>query len=91
MAEQSGGVLFRRMYEDMAMDRLTPEQFDKLTAELLNDMVEKIVGYAPDKSSRHRQQKMEIYYKAEGIIYFAGDICVVEDVRDKWRKSRQTA
>lgn len=41
MAEQPGGVLFRRMYEDMAMDRLTPEQFDKLTAELLNDMVEK--------------------------------------------------
>ncbi len=53
----------------------------ELTAELLNDLVDKIVVHAPDKSSGHRKQKIEIYYKAVGIINIADEDCVVLDVR----------
>lgn len=34
---------------------------EELTAEMLNDLVDKIVVHAPDKSSGHRRQKIEIY------------------------------
>ena len=40
----------------------------ELTSELLNDLVDKIIVHAPDKSSGHRKQKIEIYYNAVGII-----------------------
>ncbi len=40
----------------------------ELTAEMLNDLVDKILVHAPDKSSGHRKQKIEIYYNAVGII-----------------------
>ncbi len=40
----------------------------ELTPELLNDLVDKIIVHAPDKSSGHRKQKIEIYYNAVGII-----------------------
>ena len=40
----------------------------ELTAEILNDLVDKIVIRAPDKSSGHRKQKIKIYYKVIGII-----------------------
>lgn len=53
----------------------------ELTAELLNDLVDKIIVYAPDKSSGHRKQKIEIYYKAVGIINIANDECVALDGR----------
>lgn len=53
----------------------------ELTAELLNDLVDKIVIHAPDKSSGHRKQKIEIYYKAVGIINIANDECVALDGR----------
>ena len=35
---------------------------------MLNDLVDKIIVHAPDKSSGHRKQKIEIYYNAVGII-----------------------
>ena len=41
---------------------------EELTAEMLNDLVDKILVHAPDKSSGHRKQKIEIYYNAVGII-----------------------
>ena len=53
----------------------------ELTAELLNDLVDKIVVHAPDKSSGHRKQKIEIYYKAVGIINIADEDCVALDGR----------
>ena len=53
----------------------------ELTAELLNDLVDKIIVHAPDKSSGHRKQKIEIYYKAVGIINIADDECVALDGR----------
>ncbi len=54
---------------------------EKLTAEILNDLVDKIVVHAPDKSSGHRKQKIEIYYKAAGIINIADEDCVALDGR----------
>ena len=40
----------------------------ELTAPMVNDLVDKIIVHAPDKSSGHRKQKIEIYYNAVGII-----------------------
>ena len=59
----------------------------ELTAEMLNDLVDKIVVHAPDKSSGHRKQKIEIFYKAVGIITLAGNECIADDGRGKWRRS----
>lgn len=52
-----------------------------LTAELLNDLIDRIVIHAPDRSSGHRKQKIEIYYKAAGIINIADEDCVALDSR----------
>lgn len=54
---------------------------EKLTAEILNDLVDKIVIHAPDKSSGHRKQKIKIYYKAVGIIEIADEDCIALDGR----------
>ncbi|MDR0913671.1 MAG: DUF4368 domain-containing protein [Oscillospiraceae bacterium] len=43
-------------------------EITELTATIVNDFIEKIVVHAPDKSSGHRVQKVEIYYNAVGII-----------------------
>lgn len=64
---------------------------DKLTAEMLNELVDKIIVHAPDKSSGHRRQKIEIYYKAAGIIDIADDLCEAGDGRGQWRRNRKTA
>ena len=40
----------------------------ELIAQMVNDLVDKIIVHAPDKSSGHRKQKIEIYYNAVGII-----------------------
>lgn len=62
---------------------------EELTAELLNDLVDKIVIHAPDKSSGKRRQKIEIYYKAAGIINIYSDDCIAEDGRkERWQKSK---
>ena len=53
----------------------------ELTAKILNDLVDKIVVHAPDKSSGHRKQKIEIYYKAAGIINIADEDCIALDGR----------
>ena len=60
-----------------------------LTAELLNDLIDRIVIHAPDRSSGHRKQKIEIYYKAAGIINIADEDCVAEDGRkERWRNTK---
>ena len=61
----------------------------ELTAEMLNDLVDKILVHAPDKSSGHRKQKIEIYYNAVGIINLPNakeDDCVVLHGRTKGNK-----
>lgn len=53
----------------------------ELTPELLNDLVDKIIVHAPDKSSGHRKQKIEIYYKAVGIINITNNEYIALDGR----------
>ena len=66
-----------------------PETF---TAEMVNELVDKIVVHAPDKSSWHRRQKIDIYYKAIGMINIADDEDLVAvDGRGKWRAAKETA
>ena len=72
----------------IGVDNTDPEE---LTAEMLNELVDKIIVHAPDKSSGHRRQKIEIYYKAAGIIDIADDLCEAGDGRGQWRKERKTA
>ena len=62
---------------------------EELTAEMLNDLVDKILVHAPDKSSGHRKQKIEIYYNAVGIINLPTakeDDCIVLHGRVKGNK-----
>ena len=46
---------------------------EELTAEMVNELIDKIVVHAADKSSGHRRQKVEIYYKSIGLINIADD------------------
>ena len=39
------------------------EHIDEITPEIIRELVEKIVVYAPDKSNGHRQQQIDIYYR----------------------------
>ena len=39
------------------------EHIEEITHEIIRELVEKIVVYAPDKSSGHRQQQIDIYYR----------------------------
>ena len=67
-------------------------ELQELTAELLNDLIGRIIVHAPDKSNGKRRQKIEIFYKPAGIIdMFDEGECIAEDGRSQWRKSRQTA
>ena len=62
---------------------------EELTAEMLNDLVDKILVHAPDKSDGHRKQKIEIYYNAVGIINLPAakeDECIVLHGRTKGTK-----
>ena len=64
----------------------------ELTAELLNDLIDRIIVHVPDKSSGKRRQKIEIFYKAAGIIDMLDEgECIAEDGRSQWHKTRQTA
>ena len=132
--------LFKRLYEDMVLGRISIERFDMmssdyeteqknikakiarlqelidmgeqeqydlnqflknvrkytdpetLTAEMVNELIDKIVVHAPDKSSGHRRQKIDIYYKAIGMINIADDEDLVAvDGRGKWRAVKETA
>ena len=64
---------------------------EKLMAEMLNELIDRIVVHAPDKSSGKRKQKIEIYYKAAGIINITDDDCIASDGRGQWRKDSHTA
>ena len=63
----------------------------ELTSELLNDLVDKIVIHALDKSCGKRRQKIEIYYKAAGIINIHSDDCIAEDGRkERWQNNKSS-
>ena len=62
---------------------------EELTSEMLNDLVDKIIVHAPDKSSGHRKQKIEIYYNAVGILNLptaTEDDCIALHGRCKGKK-----
>ena len=46
-------------------------QPEKLTAAMLRELVEKVVVYAPDKSSGNRVQRIDVYYTFIGKIDFS--------------------
>ena len=61
----------------------------ELTTQMVNDLVDKIIVHAPDKSSGHRKQKIEIYYNAVGIIdlpTIKEDDCIALHGRCKGKK-----
>ena len=39
------------------------EHIEELTSDIIHEMIEKIVVYAPDKSSGHRIQQIDIHYR----------------------------
>ena len=61
------------------------EHITELTPEIMHELIEKIVVHAPDKSSGHRTQEIEIHYRF--------DIAVTTAVADsmKYDKKRKAA
>ena len=50
----------------------------ELTADILHELVEKIIVYAPDKSSGHRTQQIDIYYNFVGKIPLSQEVATKE-------------
>ena len=64
----------------------------ELTPDMLHELVEKIIVYAPDKSSGHRTQQIDIYYSYVGIVDIPTDEEMREMEREYMRRTtRQTA
>ena len=61
------------------------EHITELTPEIMHELIEKIVVHAPDKSSGHRTQQIDIYYRF--------DVAVSTAVADsmKYDKKRKVA
>lgn len=55
----------------------------ELTPEIMHEFIEKIVVHAPDKSSGHRRQQVDIYYR-----FSVGVSCVEFDSRDFYKKGK---
>jgi predicted O-linked N-acetylglucosamine transferase (SPINDLY family) len=64
-------------------------EIEELSPTILNEFIEKIVVHAPDKSSGHRQQKVEIFYNSVDIIDVPDEDKIVELLRE--RKQRRLA
>ena len=65
----------------------------ELTPTIVNEFVKKIIVHAPDKSSGHRVQQIEIHYNFVGEIDLSHEIATMHTVERKKRqqKERQTA
>ena len=48
------------------------ENITELTPEIMHELSEKIVVHAPDKSSGHRTQQIDIYYRFDVAVSIAG-------------------
>lgn len=46
------------------------EHITELTLEIIHELIEKIVVHAPDKSSGHRTQEIEIHYRFKSCRYY---------------------
>ena len=61
------------------------EHITELTPEIMHELIEKIVIHAPDKSSGHRTQQIEIHYRFDVAVATA----VADSMKyDKKRKAR---
>jgi len=58
-------------------------EITELTSEIMHELVEKIVVHAPDKSSGHRVQQIDIYYRFNIAVFTA---IADSKVYDKKRK-----
>ena len=87
--------IFKRIYEDDISGAISQERFLKLSGEyeadqkeltptIVNEFVKKIIVHAPDKSSGHRRQKLEIVWT------FIGKLEQDEDAQtlERQRKSK---
>ena len=61
------------------------EQITELTPEIMNELIERIEVHAPDKSSGHREQQVDIYFRFR--VAEASVVCQ----RERKRKSEQAA
>ena len=61
------------------------EHIEELTPDIIHEMIEKIVVYAPDKSSGHRVQQIDIHYK------FNVAVSTVFADNKKYRENRKAA
>lgn len=66
---------------------------EMLTPAIVHEFVDKIIVHAPDKSSGHRVQQIEIHYNFVGEIDLSHEIATMHTVERKKRqqKERQTA
>ena len=53
----------------------------ELTPTIVNQFVKKLIGHAPDKSSGHRRQKLELVWNFIGEVNLPGDAQTVERQR----------
>ena len=44
------------------------ENIEKLTPEIMHELIKKIIIYASDKSSSHRTQKIEIHFRFDVAV-----------------------
>lgn len=58
----------------------------ELTPTIVNEFVKKIIVHAPDKSSGHRRQKIELVWNFNGEVNLSGDDQTVE-----WKRRGRTA
>lgn len=71
--------IFKRIYEDDIAGAISRELFLKLSTEYeaeqkeLTEFVKKIIVHAPDKSSGHRRQKVEVVWNFIGSLDMAED------------------
>lgn len=61
-------------------------EIETLTPTVLHDFIEKIVIYAPDRSSGKRKQKVEVFYNAIGIIDVPSQDEMVELLKERKRR-----
>ncbi len=61
------------------------EHIEKLTPEIMHELIKKIIIYASDKSSDHRTQKIEIHFRFDVAVSTA------TANRKKYSKKRKAA
>ena len=59
------------------------EHIDEITNEIIRELVEKIMVHAPNKSSGHRQQRIDIYYRFNIAVSTAIADCKMYDKKRK--------